>query len=387
MEAFLMSLPANAAPASDSAAAPRVYVCPPCGLPCDKLTFDKPGNCPGCGMTLVPAGGADDGPSRVAVLLFGGAELIDFAGPWEVFGTAGLLVHSVAEKPEMLTTVFGQKVTPDYTFDNSPKADILVIPGGGVWQEAINNDRLVRWIQEQAKDVKYVMSVCTGAFLLKKASLLAGQTATCTYGMIEDLAAPDTKVVFDKRFVDNGKIITTAGLSAGIDGALHVVSRLLGNGIAQAVALQMEYNWDPAGSWARAALADRFLPDGLAYAKANIKGAEATLVSTAGDADHWEAQILVSHPGKLSDVVALMKDRLIANHGASGMFKPVPHLRGTVRVAAVGESKLKWSFTDDRGQNWTGLCIVEPAPAGKEGLPVTFKLAREGRRRDEEARF
>lgn len=386
MEASLMSPAAHATAANDSAAAPKTYVCPPCGLPCDKLTFDKPGTCPSCGMRLVPAAGADDGPARVAVLLFGGAELIDFAGPWEVFGTAGLLVHSVAEKPEMLTAVFGQKVTPDYTFDNAPKADVLVVPGGGVWAEAINNDRLIRWIQMQAKEARYVLSVCTGAFLLQKAGLLAGQTATSTYGMIDDLAASDTKVVFDKRFVDNGKIITTAGLSAGIDGALHVVSRLLGNGVAQAAALQMEYNWNPAGSWSRAALADRFLPDGLAYAKPKITGAEVSLVSTAGDAEHWETRILVSQPRKLSEVVALIKVRLTANQAKSGMFKPVPHMRGPARVVSVGESKLKWSFTDDQEHNWTGLCMVEPAPAGKESLPVTFKLARETRRPDEGAR-
>jgi transcriptional regulator GlxA family with amidase domain len=376
MDASLRSSAVNAAPSHNPAATPRAYVCPPCGLPCDKLTFEKPGNCPACGMTLIPSSGAEDGPPRVSVLLFGGAQLIDFAGPWEVFGTAGLLVHSVAEKPEVVTVVFGPKITPDYTFDNSPKADVLLVPGGGIWQEAINNERLIRWIQQQAKDAKHVLSVCTGAFLLQKAGLLAGQTATSTYGMIDDLTATDTKIVFDKRFVDSGKIVTTAGLSAGIDGALHVVSRLLGNGVAQSVALQMEYNWNPAGTWARAALADRFLPDGLAYAKPNIKGAEAKMVSTAGDADHWETRILVSRPGKLTEVIALMEDRLTANHGTSGMFKPVSHIRGTTRVVAVGESELKWSFTDDRGRHWTGLCIVEPAPAG-ESFPVTFKLARE----------
>src|SRR5438046_8432831 len=92
--------------ATESAGA-KTYVCPPCGLPCDKLTFDKPGNCPNCGMTLVPLDG-EGGPPKVAILVFNGAELIDFAGPWEVFGTAGFLVHTVAEKPEPLTVVFGQ---------------------------------------------------------------------------------------------------------------------------------------------------------------------------------------------------------------------------------------------------------------------------------------
>jgi DNA-directed RNA polymerase subunit RPC12/RpoP len=106
------------------------YICPPCGQPCDKLTFDKPGSCPNCGMTLVPQGGGADAPPVAAILIFNGAELIDFAGPWEVFGTAGFLVHTVAETMEPLTMVFGQKVIPDYTFENSPKANILLVPGG-----------------------------------------------------------------------------------------------------------------------------------------------------------------------------------------------------------------------------------------------------------------
>src|SRR6185369_5169283 len=107
------------------------YVCPPCGLSCDKLTFDKPGDCPNCGMKLISIGG-EDSPPTVAILLFNGAEIIDFAGPWEVFGTAGFLVHTVAQNLEPITMVFGQRVMPDYTFDNSPKADVLLIPGGGL---------------------------------------------------------------------------------------------------------------------------------------------------------------------------------------------------------------------------------------------------------------
>src|SRR5207244_10849703 len=85
----------------------KTYVCPPCGLPCDKLTFDKPGSCPQCGMTLIPLDG-EGGPPKVAILLYNGVEIIDIAGPWEAFGTAGFLVHTVAEKTEPLTLAFGQ---------------------------------------------------------------------------------------------------------------------------------------------------------------------------------------------------------------------------------------------------------------------------------------
>ncbi len=355
----------------------KTYICPPCGLPCDKLTFDKPGSCPSCGMTLIPAQPGEDSPPSVAILLFNGAQLIDFAGPWEVFGSAGFLVHTVAEKAEPLTAVFGEKIIPDYTFDNSPKADIVLIPGGGVWQEAIKNPRLVQWIQTQAQAARHVMSVCTGAFLLEKAGLLAGQTVTTTYGMIEDLMKPDTKVVYDRRYVDNGKIITTAGLTAGIDGALHLVSKMLGPGAAQSVALGLEYNWDPAAKYARASFADCYLPDGLKYAKARINGAKARLVSTAGDTEHWETKIVVYEPGSAAEILELMRTRIAANNASGGMFKPISHLRGAVRIASAktSESKLKWDFTDDLGREWNGTCLVAPSSEKKGEFLVTFKLA------------
>ncbi|HET7452905.1 MAG TPA: DJ-1/PfpI family protein [Thermoanaerobaculia bacterium] len=357
----------------------KAYICPPCGLPCDKRTFDKPGACPNCGMTLIPAAGAEGSPPRVAILLFNGAQLIDFAGPWEVFGTAGFLVHTVAERQETLTAVFGEKVVPDFTFDHSPKADVLLIPGGGVWDEAIHSAPLLAWIQAKAEEATFVVSVCTGAFLLQKAGLLNGHTVTTTYGMIDDLRGPDTQVVYDKRFVESGKVITTAGLSAGIDGALHVVSRLLGEGAAQSAALEMEYDWDPAGNYARAALADRFLPDGLAFAKPNVKGAKATMVSTAGDRDHWKTKILVSEPRSRAEVLEVMRNRITAGRGTSGMFTPVSHMRGApvVNPPNPGESVVKWAFTDDEGHRWTGLCTVEPDVRESDHALVTFELARE----------
>lgn len=352
------------------------YVCPPCGLPCDKLTFDAPGACPKCGMTLVPQGGSADALPTVTILLFNGAQLIDFAGPWEVFGTAGLLVHTVAEKAEPLTAVFGAKIIPDYTFENSPRTHLLLIPGGGVFQEAIKNPALIHWIQTKATEAKVVMSVCTGAFLLQAAGLLEGHTVTTTYGMIDDLSGPKTKVVYDRRFVESGNLITTAGLSSGIDGALYAVSRLLGSGIAQSVALEMEYNWDPTGNYARAALADRFLPDGLAYAKPRIKGAQAKMISTAGDRDQWETKIVVSHPETVSEVLELMRARIKANTATGGMFKPVSHIHGPPQVSVAGGGKLTWKFTDDDSQQWSGECTVEPYEQRVDRLLVTIRVAR-----------
>src|SRR5438094_6769120 len=196
----------------------------------------------------------------VAILLFDNAEVIDYAGPWEVFGEAGFKVFTVAEKRAPINAVFGQKIVPDYTFANSPTADILLIPGGGV-RNAVANPALIKWVQTNAQKSKQVMSVCTGAFILSKAGLLDDLSATTIEHAIEDLqkVSPKTRVVHDQRYVDNGKIITTAGLSSGIDGALYVVSKMRGKAFAQMVALNMEYNWQPNSHYARANFADRHL--------------------------------------------------------------------------------------------------------------------------------
>lgn len=361
-------------PEGSQSQAKRTYVCPPCGLDCDKLSFDKAGVCPQCGMKLIPLGGGEDTPVTVAILIFNGAEIIDFAGPWEVFGTAGFLVHTVAEKLEPHTMVFGQKVMPDYTFENSPKADVLLVPGGG-YGKVIQDRRLIQWIQDKSKDVRYVMSVCTGAFLLAKAGLLDGLSATTTYGMEEELAksGANIKVVYPRRFVDAGKIITTAGLSSGIDGALHLVSKMVGKGEAQSAALGMEYRWSDDTEYSRAAMADRYLPDGLQFGKANLKGAQSKMVSTDGDTDHWETRILVSDPKSAAEILDVLKDRIKAN---------TSHTRGPVTLSEPGgkgppaSSAITWKFTDDQGSGWQGTGIAELSQEERGKFILTLKLGR-----------
>ena len=352
------------------------YVCPPCGMPCDKLIFDKPGNCPQCGLTLIPANG-EGGPARVAILLYDSVEIIDMAGPWEVFGAAGLPVHTVAEKLEPLTLVYGQKIIPDYTFENSPKADVLLVPGGGYGRTA-KNAAAMNWIKKSASDAKYVMSVCTGAFLLGEAGLLNGQAATCTYGMIEDLSAfPNTKPVYGVRYVESGKIITTAGLSSGIDGAIYLVSKLRGMAAAQTAALGIEYHWNPQSPWSRSGMADRFLPDGLAHGNARLKGAQTTLLSTAGDERRWEIKVGVSDPKTPANIISLLRERIVASPALGGgmMIKPISHIRsGPTFISSEKESELTWKFSDDRGQAWNGLAVVEPVSDTQDKFVVTLRL-------------
>jgi len=343
----------------------KVYVCPDCGCAADNRTFDKPGNCPECGMALIEKIDNKEQRPSVAILLFDNAEVIDYAGPWEVFGEAGFKVFTVAEKGAPINAVFGQKIVPDYTFANSPTADILLIPGGGV-RNAVANPALIKWVQTNAKKSKQVMSVCTGAFILSKAGLLDDLSATTIEHAIEDLqkVSPKTRVVHDKRYVDNGKIITTAGLSSGIDGAFHLVARINGEGEAQAIALHMEYRWDPRSKYARAALADRYLPD-----FSDLKSMKGRVISTDGDLDHWELKALVSEPNSIEAIADLLNQQIASN---------TAHTKGAVTLSPVGTNKsaINWKFTDEEGRTWNGEGRIDPAPDQPRQFVVTLKLAR-----------
>jgi CubicO group peptidase (beta-lactamase class C family)/putative intracellular protease/amidase len=344
----------------------KVYVCPPCGLACDRRTFDKPGVCPECGMRLIEK--QDEKPIRVAILLFEGVELIDYTGPWEVFGQAGFVVHTVAEKAEPVRATFGQRVLPDYSLANSPPADIVLIPGGNVSDALLANKAVVQWIQAKARDARHVMSVCTGAFLLARAGLLDGQTATTFHKSIDNLAryAPRTRVVHDRRFVDNGKVLTTAGLSSGIDGALHLVARIKGKGAAQQTALGLEYQWEPDSRYARAALADRYLP--------HFQGLEGTIVSTEGTRDRWEIRAVVSAPDTAAGIVELLARQVVSGtpHAVTPVTVLPPRKKNTEARAEV-----RWEFKDDLGRAWCGTGIVEPSREEKGRFDLTLKLARE----------
>jgi transcriptional regulator GlxA family with amidase domain len=192
-------------------------------------------------------------PTNVAILIFADVEVLDFCGPFEVFSVTGrqknqapFNVYTVAESAGPILTRNRLSVNPHHTLADCPQPDILIVPGGWGTRQQMNNLRLTNWIKEMASK-ELILSVCTGALLLAKAGLLEGLTATTHHGAIDLLrqSAPNTTVVTNRRFVDNGKVILSAGISAGIDMSLHVVSRLLGKEEAIATAHYMEYEWRP----------------------------------------------------------------------------------------------------------------------------------------------
>lgn len=186
---------------------------------------------------------------RIAILLYPGVELLDFAGPLEVFNhMEGANVYTVATQVKPMSIMRKMlTVTPDYTLQTAPTPDILVIPGGDV-KDVLADPSIIGWITHVSSGSQLTMSVCTGTFLLGKAGLLDGKTITTHWSATQMLQqmTPKATVMEHTRFVEQGKLLTTAGVSAGIDGALRVVSRLKGPEAAQQIAQIMEYDkWEP----------------------------------------------------------------------------------------------------------------------------------------------
>lgn len=190
---------------------------------------------------------------NVAILIFDEVEVLDFCGPFEVFGVAGVgagdekpfNVYTVAQEARPVRARNGLSVNPNFTFENCPPPDLLLVPGGFGARTQMHNETLLNWIREQAGKVELLLSVCTGALVLAKAGLLNGLSATTHFAAMEQLkaVAPETMLYPEKRYVDNGKIILSAGVSAGIDMALYVVERLLGAELAATTARHMQYDY------------------------------------------------------------------------------------------------------------------------------------------------
>lgn len=186
-------------------------------------------------------------PARnVAILIYEGVELLDFAGPGEVFAAGGgeFEVYTVAARAEPIVSQGFIRVIPRYSFDDAPAPDVLVVPGGAA-SAVLNDEASMRWVKAAARDAELVLSVCNGAFVLARAGLLDGGAATTHHGSLDALErmAPGTTVLRDRRWVDNGRVITAAGVSAGIDAALHAVEKLVGPATATGIARYIEHRW------------------------------------------------------------------------------------------------------------------------------------------------
>lgn len=192
---------------------------------------------------------------RVGIVIFDNIEVLDFCGPFEVFSVTRMNedkrredpspfeVLLVAEKGDTVTTTGGMSVMPHHSFATCPKLDILVVPGGWGTRREIENPIMLDWLRGRAPQVEMLTSVCTGSMLLGFAGLLDGLQATTHWRSLDWMrdSFPAVKVQYDQHVVEDGRVFTSAGISAGIDMALKVVARYCGEQVARATARHMEY--------------------------------------------------------------------------------------------------------------------------------------------------
>ena len=191
---------------------------------------------------------------NIGVALFDGAEELDWAGPWEVLAAwaeqwpdDGVRIFTLARADGVVTCAKGLRVLPDETWGTAPPLDLLVYPGGRGTRTELKDEAVLDWIRGLAGDDTVVASVCTGSLVLAAAGLLDGKPATTHWQSLELLPTLGSEIEVrpDDRFVDNGNVITAAGVSAGIDMALHLVARLHSPERAREVRRYIQYDPEP----------------------------------------------------------------------------------------------------------------------------------------------
>lgn len=326
-----------------------------------------PGTCAKCGAEMVQA----SRPLTAAILIFDGVQIIDYCGPAEVFGQARVTPHFVAKTRDTVTTSMGMQVVPGHSFADCPPTDVLIIPGGGV-NDVENDPEAIAWLRARGEQSQFVLSVCNGAFILAKTGLIDGLTATTFYDLLDDFQTryPKVRAVHDQRYVDNGKFITTAGISSGIDGSLHVIGKLRAQSMAQRVALNMEYDWKEDARYARAAFADRHL---RRIFERNLRlrildGVAPLVANTSGDADRWEVEWRIASEEPAAALLARL-DRSVEERG------PWQRAAGAKRGSAARGAQSAWQF-EEGGSRWSGLTEVAPeAAAGRYRVRVSVERA------------
>src|SRR5215470_3557761 len=299
---------------------------------------------------------------KVAIVLYDGVEILDFAGPTEVFTAAGngaFRVYTVAATHAQVLSQGVLKVQPDYSVEDAPTPDILVLPGGN--SRAFTRSKAgMAWVKKVTAKNELSMSVCTGAFILAELGLLDGRPATTHWGAISGMrsAYPKVQVKTDVRFVDDGRIVTTAGVSAGIDGALHVVQRLLGDDVAWETARYMQYVWEPKKS---ASLPDASKEGLRALVFGDGERAVSLLSAEAAKAPR-DSQVL-SRLGRAQLLRGETKTAIqtLESAVALGDFRPIT-------LVALGNAQLATNLNAAAERTFTELVKQRGAPADAYNL-------------------
>jgi len=344
-----------------------VYTCAPCGCAHDGKYFSEMGNCPSCNMVLHPVMlGLERSSSStkcptVGIFLFDMADVMDVSGPLSVFEHAGFRIVTFALSAEPVRVGMNLELKPDFILENLPATDVLVFPGGGMAESNPGNEAVVGFIKERYEETDILFSVCSGAFFLGEAGLLDGQKATTFASLIPRLAEnyPKAAVLNDVKYTNNEKIITSAGLSSGIDAAFYVVSRYYGVGRAQDIANHMEYPWKRANDYARSQLADNYLT--------GIKGL-ARLFATEyyqshGDHNQWEVRYTLTGQRPAEKVLFLLVKELEKQPGWTTQSKAALNGSGLMIHPVLGEGRVEIEIKEEKGKG--NMLIVKAARINK----------------------
>src|SRR5215470_8283599 len=192
-------------------------------------------------------------PRTLGAIFYNGFELLDVYGPLEMFGSVGpeLRIVTVAQKAGAVTSTQGPKTLAQYGFDDCPALDLILLPGGVGTLPELNNEAILEFLRRRSATAQVTMSVCSGSAILAKAGLLDGRRATSNKQFFSLATAQSEKVkwIEKARWVEDGNMATSSGVSAGIDMALAIIARLYGQERAEQIAAWTEYEWHQDAAW------------------------------------------------------------------------------------------------------------------------------------------
>ena len=337
------------------------YYCPPCGCPQDGKIFNAPGVCSDCNMVYrTRVIGLHDKPSvalprpKVAVLLFDGADIMDVTGPMSVFEHASFNVMTVAKSKSVKRIGSHLELAPDYDFNDLPKVDIIVVPGGGAAES--NQDRvIVEWLKSRREDTETMFSVCSGAFFLGLAGILDDRKATTFASLIPQLKSqfPESKVLNDVKYTNNGDVYCSSGLSSGIDASFEVVAKYYGYGRAQDIANHMEYPWMRQGDYARSQLADNFI-SGIGLL---VRPFSEGYLKSTGDRQRWKYVYSLWEGVDVASFMSFMGGEMKKMTGLSGLQREECAIHADINHPELGKASIEFRLDEINGVFYVSIDV------------------------------
>ncbi|SMD36714.1 DJ-1/PfpI family protein [Reichenbachiella faecimaris] len=325
-----------------------IYFCSPCGCSEDGKYFANSSICSACQMEFRPtmpslerANQPTPRPS-VGIFLFHGADVMDVSGPLSVFEHAGFNIITFGKQKEMTRIGMNVELMPDHSIKTLPAVDILVLPGGGLAESNPADQEVVNFLKERKDSTKVILSVCSGSFFLGEAGLLNDKKSTTFAGLIPRLASqyPKSEVLNNVKYTDNGQIVTSAGLSSGIDASFQVVSKFYGVGRAQEIANHMEYPWKREHDYARSQLAINY----MSHIQTLTQLFAIDFFYSQGNQDEWECRYHLTEQMSAEKIKLLVQKELEKSGNWVIKKSNKSFLKGTVNHPMIGQGEVSFAI-------------------------------------------